>query len=259
MPNKIITIREKDAPRMTVEINKVLLEKAKVYRKYVKGGRTQYDKQCLRDITSISATMIKIAKEKYFSLLGNKLKDPNIDTKKYWSILHSFLNRRKIPQIPPTFHKNTFVTNIPEKASLFNELFANKCTVINTNSDLSSFTYATNLRLETVIFDTEKIMSLIRSLNPNKAHGWDEISVKMEKICDDAIAPALKIIFYSALASGTYPTSWKKANVVPVHKKEEKNIIKNYRPISLLPIFGKIFEKCIYDCIYSYFEDNKKP
>ena len=99
-------------------------------------------------------------------------------------------------------------------------------------------------------------MSLIRSLNPNKAHGWDEISVKMVKICDDAIAPALKIIFDSALASGTYLTSWEKANVVPVHKKEEKNILKYYRPISLLPIFGKMFEKCIYDCIYSYFEDN---
>ena len=124
---------------MTVEIKKVLLEKAKVYRKYVKGGRTKYDKQCLHDITSISATMIKISKEKYLSLLGDKLNDPNIDTKKYWSILHFFFNRRKIPQIPSIFHNNTFVTNIPEKASLFNELFANQCTVINTNSVLQIY------------------------------------------------------------------------------------------------------------------------
>ena len=168
--------------------------------------------------------MIKIAKEKYLSLLGDKLNDQKIDTKKYWSVLHSFLNRCKIPHIPPIFHNNTFVTNIPEKASLFNELFASQCIVTNTNSDLSPFSYATNLRLKTVIFDTEKIMSLIRPVNSNKAHGWDEISVNMVTIFDDAIAPALKIIIDSALASGTYPTSWNKANVVPVHKKEEKNI-----------------------------------
>ena len=47
-----------------------------------------------------------------------------------------------------------------------------------------------------------------------------------------------------------------KANIIPVHKKEKKNILKNYSPISLLPVCGKIFEKCIYNSIYSNFESN---
>ena len=50
---------------------------------------------------------------------------------------------------------------------------------------------------------------------------------------------------------------WKKANVVPVHKKEDKTLVKNYRPISLLPIFGKIFERVIYNSIFNYFISNK--
>ena len=58
------------------------------------------------------------------------------------------------------------------------------------------------------------------------------------------------------MKSGIYPDKWKKANVVPVHKKESKNILKNYRPISLLPVCGKIFEKCIYNSLYSYLESN---
>ena len=45
---------------------------------------------------------------------------------------------------------------------------------------------------------------------------------------------------------------WKYANVVPVHKKNEKNLKGNYRPISLLPIFGKILEKLIYNSLYSH-------
>ena len=93
-------------------------------------------------------------------------------------------------------------------------------------------------------------------MNHNKAHGWDGISIRMIKICDESIAYPLKIIFDTALKSGIFPEKWKKANIIPVHKKEKKNILKNYRPISLLPVCGKIFEKCIYNSIYSYFESN---
>ena len=50
----------------------------------------------------------------------------------------------------------------------------------------------------------------------------------------------------------------KKANVIPVYKnKGDKGVVKNYRPVSLLPIFGKLFEKCIFDTIYGYFEENE--
>ena len=78
----------------------------------------------------------------------------------------------------------------------------------------------------------------------------------MIKICDEVIVPPLLIIFETALRTGIYPNLWKKANVIPIHKKDSKNLLKNYRPISLLPICGKIFEKCIYNTIYSYFENN---
>ena len=44
-----------------------------------------------------------------------------------------------------------------------------------------------------------------------------------------------------------FPDTWKKVNIIRVHKKDNKNLIKNYRRISLLPIFRKIFEKVIYD------------
>ena len=64
------------------------------------------------------------------------------------------------------------------------------------------------------------------------------------------------MIFESALKLGVYPDKWKKANVIPVHKKESKNLLTNYRPISLLPVCGKIFEKCIYNSLYGYLQSN---
>ena len=55
-----------------------------------------------------------------------------------------------------------------------------------------------------------------------------------------------------------FPAIWKKANVVPVHKKEDKNLLKNYRPISLLPIFSKIFERIIYNSLFNHFQSSKR-
>ena len=66
------------------------------------------------------------------------------------------------------------------------------------------------------------------------------ISIRMVKICDDSIYKPLKLIFQSCLESGNFPSEWKKANVVPVHKQGDEKILKSYRPISLLPIIGKI-------------------
>ena len=64
------------------------------------------------------------------------------------------------------------------------------------------------------------------------------------------------IIFENAIETGVYPANWKRGNIVPVHKKESKSLVKNYRPISLLPIFGKIFEKVIYNSLFDYLKSN---
>jgi hypothetical protein len=64
------------------------------------------------------------------------------------------------------------------------------------------------------------------------------------------------IIFRNILESSIYPDQWKQANVVPIYKKEDKQLVKNYRPISLLPICGKIFEKLIFDSLFSYLVSN---
>ena len=92
--------------------------------------------------------------------------------------------------------------------------------------------------------DTDTIFRLIRSLNPNKAHGCDGISVRMLKLCATSISKLLHILFNNSVMNECFfPNEWKKANIIPVHKKDDKPIIKNSRPVSLLPICSKIFDK----------------
>ena len=71
-----------------------------------------------------------------------------------------------------------------------------------------------------------------------------------------SICKPLDLNLQSCIKQGKFPTEWKKANVVPVHKKEDKQILKNYRPVSLLPICGKIFERLIYNNLFEYFIEN---
>ena len=58
------------------------------------------------------------------------------------------------------------------------------------------------------------------------------------------------------METGIFPSEWKMANVVPVYKTDDKQNVKNYRPVSLLPIFGKVFERLIYKEMYSFFIEN---
>ena len=63
----------------------------------------------------------------------------------------------------------------------------------------------TNTNIDNISFTENEIISIIRSLKHNKAHGWDGISIRMIKICDESIVYPLKIIFGTALKSGIFP------------------------------------------------------
>ena len=66
----------------------------------------------------------------------------------------------------------------------------------------------------------------------------------------------LKLIYINCLEKGVCPNLWKKVNILPIHKKENGQLTKNYRPISLLPVCGKLFEKIIFDEIYTPLQEN---
>ena len=91
---------------------------------------------------------------------------------------------------------------------------------------------------------------MIRSLSVGKAHGHDNVSIRMLKICDSAIAETLSVMFNSCINQSIFPDIWKRSNICPVHKKGDKQIISDYRPVSLLPIRGEIIERSIFSSLY---------
>ena len=151
---------------------------------------------------------------------------------------------------------NKFIIDCKEKASLFNDYFASQCTPMNNGSFLPPMNYLTNSRISDIEITEKEIFDIICTLNINKAHGSDDISANMLKLCGDHLCVPLKIIFENILETGIFPDKWKEDNVTPIHKKSDKQLILNYRPISLLPILAKVFERLIFKNLYNYLIGN---
>ena len=92
------------------------------------------------------------------------------------------------------------------------------------------------------------ILKALKNLDINKVYGHESLSVRIIKL-SGLICKALELIFRECLKERRFSSSWKKSNIVPIYKKNEKNLIIKYRPVSLLPVCSKIFERLIYNSI----------
>ena len=132
------------------------------------------------------------------------------------------MNGTKIPLIPPLLVGNQLVPDFLEKANLFNDYSSKLCTKIDNDSAIPANTsFVTEERLSTFEIYPGDIVKIIWSLDPNKAHGHDEKTICMIKICAASIAKPRAILFRNCLESECFPKEWKKANIVPVHKKHD--------------------------------------
>ena len=91
------------------------------------------------------------------------------------------------------------------------------------------------------------VKQLLDNLDINKAQGTDAICGAVLKNCLETLAYPLSILFKLSYNTGYIPQEWKLANVVPVHKKDDKNKVTNYGPISLTSLVMKVFERILYD------------
>ena len=104
--------------------------------------------------------------------------NPSTSAKRYWSILKTFANGKKVPLIPLLLINNEFISNFKTKANYFNRLFNQQCTAISSDSYIpSSVNLRTNETVTKINFDEQLISKLMVALNPNKAHGHDGLSI----------------------------------------------------------------------------------
>ena len=101
-----------------------------------------------------------------------------------------------------------------------------------------------------------EIFDIIKSLDLNKSLGPNSIPIYILKACNNYFSVIIAKLINLSFETGIFPDICKFAKVIPIFKKEDPLLCSNYRPISLLPIFSKIFEKIIYTRMYKYLEKN---
>ena len=90
----------------------------------------------------------------------------------------------------------------------------------------------------------------------SRSNGHDSISSELLKLVNIGISDCITLVINQSLRSGIFPDQLKIAKVTPIYKKDDKKLIKNYRPISLLPVILKVFETVICDQLNEYFTSN---
>ena len=144
-----------------------------------------------------------------------------LQAKTFSSILKNFYNDKKVRIIPPLLIDDKFVTDIQMKVNIFNNFFADQYRPLRSDSALpTSQMFLTLSRQCTLNFNEKEIIEIIRNLNVHKAR--DSISIKMVKICDKSILKPLIHLFKNSTTSSSYPDIWKRSNIIPVNKKNDK-------------------------------------
>ena len=115
---------------------------------------------------------------------------------------------------------------------------------------------------EHVFFDmpltnTDKVLKYLKNLDVRKSTGTDDIGPRLLKMAAPFIAESLTFICNLSIRTGSFPEKWKEAKVKPLHKGGPTNDLNNFRPISILPVLSKLFEKHVHESLLSFLEQYK--
>ena len=151
--------------------------------------------------------------------------------------------------VAPILKNATYnVSRDSEQASLLNKVFADKFTdpAVGFYPDVHNHNIFNMLN---IVVSHEDVRKVLLSIPSNKACGPDNVSARIIKECVEELTAPITMLCRMSFEQGVFPTVWKQANVVPIHKNGDRTNPKNYRSISLLPLFGRVLEKLACDAL----------
>ena len=214
-------------------------------------------------------SMLQRSKSLYFS---KYFSENSSNMKKLWDGVNQIISssKSKSPNTIKSLEINdlnnikTTITNTKDICNTANQYFTNIANDIlkqcKYKGNKSFKYYLKNPNLNKFIANpttSAEVESIIKDFDTSKAVGPNSIPPKILKIIAPFISEPLTIIINKSLLTGTYPEPLKTSKINPLHKKDSRLTISNYRPISLLSNLNKIFEKLMFKQLYSFLEVNK--
>ena len=258
-PLKTLTLNEmrwKQKPWITKGIQKSIKRKDILYRKFLRSKSFFWENRYKLYRNNIKK-MIFFSKKRYYA---NYFAEHELNAKKVWAGINGIIHKKSKNNFDDIFinEKGDITTNQKIVTNKFNQFYTSMADDLvsklgKTNNKYQD--YLKNPNKHSIFFneiEPDEVLKLLHKLNPSKAADIFYISPKFLKTSAPHIHETLTTIFNFSLKTGTFPDQMKLAKVIPIFKSGSKLQVSNYRPISLLPIFSKIFEKLMYSRLYSF-------
>ena len=256
-PMKKLRVNAQREPWITNEAIEAIRDKDRVLRKAKKSGKVEdwelarrVRNQVGRDLENLRADFLKRQQE-------NNPDNP----KKFWKNITSIfpskagkansiwlkdqVTKGDIESVNTASYINKFFTNIgPELVKKHNRRWEYYGETLGDSIN----PFNTNL---------QEVTLLCKEINNMKSSGIDELS---SRLCKDAflvLGHQLVHMFNCSLNSGVFPEKWKNAKIIPLFKGGDRESVSNYRPVSLLPLPGKLLEKIVHKKVVKFWDDNK--
>lgn len=189
----------------------------------------------------------------YNAYLHDVQENLRTNPKEFWKFIHNKKGHTTVPA--SVSYNNELFTKPNDIVNVFQEHFSK---VFHSASDIDNIdtynnkTYHTNQHPSIYVMEVteEDIISATKNLKPNMCAGLDNVPAFLVKDCIRVLAEPLLLIFNMCLSKSTFPTAWKRSRICPVPKHPNSTDISDYRPISILSNFSKIFESVLYSHIY---------
>ncbi|MCG8113710.1 MAG: reverse transcriptase domain-containing protein [Candidatus Thiodiazotropha taylori] len=254
IPNKVITIRPSDPPWFNNSIRKSIRKRKRAH-KNAKRLNTADSWRKFRHLRNDVINIIRTSKKDFKDKIANKLKHDKLSGKDWWKLFKKLTGKDKTDPIPSLNYQGEFITDQTEKANIFNVYFQSQSTIEDDNKPIPHLAQPTNT-ISSINVQQEEVCSILKSLPTGKACGPDQINNKILKECAQQLSGPLTDLFNFSLENSSMPDAWKKANVTPIYKKDDKTLVENHRPISLLSSIGKSLEKVVHKHLHNFLLEN---
>ena len=263
-PNRTFKFSKKKYPRhewMTKGLIKSCNKKSRLYKKFRQDPSLLNKTKYVIFRNKLKSLLVKAEKfyyrEKFNSIQG--------DLCKTWKLLRTVMNRNNTYNVVNDFvaEDGSIITNTKEVVEHFNNYFVNignKLASVIPPSCSSHSLRSNRGYLNSFVFyptDAQEVVHIVNNLNDKNSAGIDNIPSTIMRSTIQYTADVLSSLINCSFRSGNFPDQLKIAKVCPIFKGGSLNIFSNYRPISVLPCFSKIFEKVAYIRIEKYLSSNK--
>jgi len=256
IPAKIVSKKTGDKVWFDDHCKRAATKKRRLFRK-LKKNNTRENKDKFTKARKEYNHAEKVARRSYNNKLRKELSDGSLSSKKWWNTVNTLSGKPTRAAIPVLKDGHQVFTTSKDKAEKFCQTFAAKCQLASAEEPAPKVQQSTTCSMKKIAFKVKDIRKLLRNLEPDKATGPDEIPARILKECSAELARPLSLLFELCFSKGVFPSQWKTASVIPVHKRDSKSNPSMYRPISLLCIISKIMEAAVQNQLQKHLLGNQ--